>query len=186
MSPFGAIRRMPCYAHAAGIANEIMIGAAVFFAGTLVVLAVLFIAARCHVWRAVRLPDFFALARAREAILQVATLPPWRSWCARGADAGQPRHVAALSRNHRQRRRRGLASAPHRRDRRGDRMRAAASYFDPGHRRARGHLGRSRPAVGAAAFAACATDYALYFLLTGLLGIAARTAFDHKQLRRPS
>jgi hypothetical protein len=40
--------------------------------------------------------------------------------------------------------------------------------------------------VGAAAFAACTTAYALHFLLTGLLGIAARTSFDYKQLRRPS
>ena len=183
---------MPSYAHAAGVddlANEIMIGAAVFFAGTLVVLAVLFIAARCHVWHAVRLPDFFALARVREAILQVATLPPWRSWCAgaltlaslgmwllclgiiaKASGVNLPAHVIVA-----------IAVSI-------ECVRLLPILIQGiGVREAIfAALAVQAGGVGAAAFAACATAYALHFLLTGLLGIAARTSFDYKQLRRPS
>jgi uncharacterized membrane protein YbhN (UPF0104 family) len=126
------------------LANETMGGVAIFFAGTLVVLAVLFVAARYPAWHGMGLPDFFALARAREAMGQVVAV-----LVRRGADAGQPRHVVGLSRHHRRRQRRELAGARHRRDRRGNRMRAAAPYFDPGHRScARPPLlrWRSRPA----------------------------------------
>jgi len=178
-------------AFAAGVdrlANEFMGGAAIFFAGTLVVLAVLLIAARYLAWFGMRLPDFFAPARAREAIGQVATLPPWRFWCAVALTlASLGTWLLCL----------GIIATASGVDLPAYVIVAIAvvtecarllpiSIQGIGVREATfAALAVQAGGAGAPAFAACATAYALHFLLSGFLGIAARTSFDYKQLRRP-
>jgi uncharacterized membrane protein YbhN (UPF0104 family) len=130
-----------------------------------------------------------ALARVREAIRHVATLPPWRSWwagaltlaslsmwllclgiIANASGVNLPAHVIVAI---------AVVTECARL--------LPISIQGIGVREATfAALAVQAGRVGAAAFAACATAYALHFLLTGLLGIAARTSFDYKQLRRTS
>jgi glycosyltransferase 2 family protein len=169
------------------LASEAMSGAATFFASTLVALAVLFIAARYPVWHGLRLPNAFALAR--EPIRRVATLPPWRSWCALAltlaglgtwllcvgiiaiaSGVSLPVHVIVAI---------AVVTECARL--------LPISIQGIGVREATfAALAIQAGGVGAAAFAACATAYALHFVMSGLLGIVARTSFDYKKLRRPS
>jgi hypothetical protein len=171
-----------------GLANEIMSGAAIFFAGTLVMLGVLFIAARYSAWHGMRLPDFFGLARVSEAIGQVARLPPWRFWCAvaltltslgtwllcfgiiaKASGVNLLAHIIVAI---------AVVTECARL--------LPISIQGIGVREATfAALAVQAGGAAAPAFAACATAYALHFLLTGLLGIAARTSFDYKQLRHP-
>jgi uncharacterized membrane protein YbhN (UPF0104 family) len=125
-----------------GLENEIMSGAALFFAGVLVVLAALFIAACYSAWRGMRLPGSFGLARVRKAIGQVATLPPLRLLSAVALTLSASVHgfsaVASLP---------GPAGLTCRRmsssDSVGNRVRAAPADLDPGYRRSRGDVCRA-------------------------------------------
>jgi uncharacterized membrane protein YbhN (UPF0104 family) len=170
-----------------GLANEIMSGVAIFFAGILAALAVLFIATRYPAWHGIRVPDSVGLARVREALGQVATLPPWRFWCAvaltvaslgtwllclgiiaMASGVNLPAHVIVAI---------AVVTECARL--------LPISIQGIGVREATfAALAVRAGGAAAPAFAACATAYALHFLLSGLLGIAARTSFDYKQLRR--
>jgi uncharacterized membrane protein YbhN (UPF0104 family) len=171
---------------ASGFATEIMNDAAIFFAGLMGVLASLFIAARYSRWHGIRLPDSFGLARVREAIDRVATLPLWRLLCAVGLTlAGLATWLLSL----------GIVAKAS-----GVRLPAQLivaiavmtecarllpiSIQGLGVREATfAALAVQVGGAAAPAFAACATVYALHFLPTGLIGIAARTSFDYRHLR---
>ena len=126
-----------------GSANEIMSGAALFFAGVLACSGGSHHRGALSCVARHALPDFFGLARVREAIGQVATLAPWRLLCAvaltfaglgawllclgvivRASGVPLPAHVILE-----------IAVVTE--------MRATPAHLDPGHRRARGDVCRA-------------------------------------------
>jgi uncharacterized membrane protein YbhN (UPF0104 family) len=172
---------------ASSTANPLMNSAAIVFAAILVVLLAFIVAARYVRWRPIRLPGWSVFLGMHEAVDHVAILPGWRllsagaltlaaltTWLiglgiiAHASGVGLPVHVIVMI---------AVVTECARL--------LPISIQGIGVREATfASLATQAGGAAAPAFAACATAYALHFLLSGVVGIAARALFDYGHLRR--